>query len=390
MCFAACNDAESDAERVNDNVSSNPIEEKVENGDASGVETKESEEKVVRKSEKKAAPKHWSNLKKWILLQRFIKELEKVKRFDPKKPRILPLNPDPEAEKVSLRPQTVDERKSAEEWMLDHALRQAVSQLAPTQKKKVALLVKAFETVVPPQESSDQVQPRRLAGTGSLVANAVSIFGSPISKATSLNLDGNGNVVENEAETEEVKAKTESKSHIKMWHMIYQHVVSNIAEKVGGKLLEGGEDEEHEEEGLTKSDALKLVKEAVDEILVPETQDETGGESTPKEEEEPKAESKSKNWSKLKKILLLKRSIKALEKARKFKAQPHQVPPPSSDLEAEKVDLRQKAMDERKKAEQWMLDYAVQHIVTTLTPARKRRVSMLVEAFEAVVPLPEA
>lgn len=388
MRFAGYNDAESDAERVNDKASSNPIEEKIENGNASGVETKESEEKVVRKSEKKAAPKHWSNLKKWILLQRFIKELEKVKRFEPKKPRILPLNPDPEAEKVSLRPQTVDERKSAEEWMLDHALRQAVSQLAPTQKKKVALLVKAFETVVPPQESSDQLQSRRLVGTGSLVANAVSIFGSPISKATSLNLDGNGNVVENEAETEDVKAKTESKSHIKMWHMIYQHVVSNIAEKVGGQLLEGGEDEE-QEEGLMKSDALKLVKEAVDEILVPEAQDDTGGESTPKEEES-KAESKLRNWSKLKKIMLMKRSIRALEKARKFKAQPHQVLPQSSDLEAEKVDLRQKAMDERKKAEQWMLDYAVQHIVTTLTPARKRRVSMLVEAFEAVVPLPEA
>lgn len=382
---------------MNDNVSSNMIEEKVENGDASGKEMKESEEKVERKSEKKAAPKHWSNLKKWILLQRFIRELEKVKRFNPKKPRILPLNPDPEAEKVSLRPQTVEERKSAEEWMLDHALRQAVSQLAPTQKKKVALLVKAFETVVPPQESSDQAQSRRLVGSSSsLVANTISIFGSPISKARSLNLDGNGNVMENEAETEDtkaktedVKAKTESKNHIKMWHMIYQHVVSNIAEKLGGQLLEGGEGEEEEEEGLTKSDALKLVKEAVDEILVPETQDDVGGENAAKEEEL-KAESKSKNWSKLKKIILLKRSIKALEKARKLRAQPHQVLPRSSDLEPEKVDLRQKAMDERKKAEQWMLDYAVQHIVTTLTPARKRRVSMLVEAFEAVVPLPEA
>lgn len=59
------------------------------------------------------------------------------------------------------------------------------------------------------------------------------------------------------------------------------------------------------------------------------------------------------------------------------------------DTEQEKADLSHQMMDERKKAEQWMLDYAVQHIVTKLIPARKRRVSMLVEAFEAVVPLPE-
>lgn len=57
---------------------------------------------------------------------------------------------DPSAEKVSLRRQTVDEKKRAEEWMLDYALQQVVSQLAPTQRRKVALLVKAFETVVPP------------------------------------------------------------------------------------------------------------------------------------------------------------------------------------------------------------------------------------------------
>ncbi|KAL1555364.1 calmodulin binding protein PICBP-like [Salvia divinorum] len=395
----------------------------------------------VRNSEKKA-PKHWSNLKKWILLQRFIRELEKVRRFNPKKPQHLPLNPDPEAEKVSLRPQTVEERKSAEEWMLDHALRQAVSQLAPTQKKKVALLVKAFETVVLPQEKDSQAQHRipRL--------RSFSIFDSAITglrraglsggdlkssdenekledlvheendenilKSGSLNLDGDRMPVqvmadETNTKTEAVQSPQEDaisdctegkekdrKKHIKMWHMIYQHVVSDIAEKVGGHLLDGGEDEQEEDHatssnlrgGLTKSDALKLVKQAVDEILVPEAQDEASDSQSVSSDsvedevggdEELRVEStaevpKSRNWSKLKKLLLLKRSIKALR----------------GDPEPEKVDLRQQMMDERKKAEQWMLDYAVQHIVTTLTPARKRRVAMLVEAFEAVVPLPEA
>lgn len=98
---------------------------------------------------------------------------------------------------------------------------------------------------------------------------------------------------------------------------------------------------------------------------------------------------KSKNWSKLKKLILLKRSIKALEKARKFNPRAPQLLPPTPDQEPETVDLKHQMTDERKKAEKWMLDYAMQHIVTTLTPARKKRVAMLVEAFEAVVPLPE-
>lgn len=534
--FTQENDAESDAERVKGDVSSNPKEETVVAGDASGGELKEPEKHVARKSEKKA-PKHWSNLKKWILLQRFIKELEKVRKFNPRKPRHLPLNPDPEAEKVNLRPQTVDGRKNAEEWMLDHALRQAVSQLAPTQKKKVVLLVKAFETVVPPQEDSPlqfrapRLRNNSLAANGNsglasddsgsifdsasqemsvkrakemekadevnekfqgssdarkeeLTSNEKSVLPStmstcknelPASKEdedTNISLrselssgdliSGNENVptmqglqdaisdcTEGKAKEGSQSNQMDTKNHIKMWHMIYQHVVSGIAEKVGRQLLEGREDDEAEDNmspatsngyratddlreenhgssnlrsGLTKSDALKLVKEAVDEILLPEIQDDSSdtqsvtSESAPDQDiperncseigegkgsgqdivstgEDLKAVSlvskKSKNWSKLKRLILLKRSIKALEKAREFNPQAHQVLPQTPDPEAEKVDLRRQMTDERKKAEQWMLDYAVQHIVTRLTPARKRRVSMLVEAFEAVVPFPE-
>ncbi|KAI3471729.1 hypothetical protein Pfo_028379 [Paulownia fortunei] len=660
------NFAEYDADKGEGNVSSNPKEESPISDDASGPEIKKNEKEVVKKSEKKA-PKHWSNLKKWILLQRFIRELEKVRKFNPRKPQHLSLNPDPDAEKVNLRPQTVDERKSAEEWMLDYALRQAVGQLAPTQKRKVALLVKAFETVVPPQEGP-QVQfriPRLkdngldvsstsykvdesseghgrnkeeelvngkavltgndrvsildsanqetgikmtkkteklydlnenygessvkfLSSTderiGELTSTEKSVFsstictslddlpaskeeipretsgdhldlqgiqkdtnfslkseyfdddivptngnikpedpdsenGEPSSTTQSLILGGNEKSVATEStlgpafysdavklekimadETEReamptlqglredaisdcVEGKTKDsgrcirmdrKNHIKMWHMIYQHVVSGIAEKVGSQLLDGAEDDEVEDNmspainngdgsndfsqptddsseknnvssnlsiGFTKSDALKLVKEAVDEILLPEIQDdssdtqsvtsesiseqdisernfsEIGGQNISSEggilldeegkssrhdiistQEDAKAESqvskksellKPKNWSKLKKLILLKRSIKALEKARNLKPQPHQLIPQTPDPEPEKIDLRRQMVDERKKAEQWMLDYAVQHIVTKLTPARKRRVSMLVEAFEAVVPLPE-
>ncbi|KAH6818731.1 calmodulin binding protein [Perilla frutescens var. frutescens] len=527
--FTLDNDAESDAGRVKGDLSSNPKEETVVAGNASGGEIKEPEKQAVRKSEKKA-PKHWSNLKKWILLQRFIKELEKVRKFNPRKPRHLPLNPDPEAEKVKLRPQTVDGRKNAEEWMLDHALRQAVSQLAPTQKKKVALLVKAFETVVPPQEDSPvqfrapRFRNNSLVASGNLgiasddrgpifdsVNQEMSIkMDKETEKArevndkceSSLNFQGSTDARNEELTSKEKKSvlsstmptsknvlpaskeentrETGAAYHLEGIHKDtnislrselssgdlmcsnenteleepfsknqglnleamptvqgLQDAVSDCTEgktkDVGRQLLEGGEDDEAEDNmspatsngyradhfsqstddlmeenhvssnlrsGLTKSDALKLVKEAVDEILLPEIQDDSSDTQSVTSESVPdqdipdlKAESlvskKSKNWSKLKRLILLKRSIKALEKAREFKPQPHQVLPQTADPEAEKVELRRQMTDERKKAEQWMLDYAVQHIVTRLTPARKRRVSMLVEAFEAVVPFPE-
>ncbi|KAL7138391.1 hypothetical protein ABFS83_10G160500 [Erythranthe nasuta] len=455
---------EFDADKGEMDVQSNPKEESVVTDD-------------VRKSEKKA-PKHWSNLKKWILLQRFIRALEKVKTFNPKKPKILPINPDPESEKVNLRRQTVEQRKNSEEWMLDYAIRQAVNELAPTQKRKVALLVRAFETVVPSEEEYSPVQSRtpklkEYFSEGNERNKVSSDNGfikpdEPSSIATeSLSLDDDGGksaaneitaderervakptleaiqederervecvrdererevlpiqederereadkptleyIQEDERESDHQSVETDKKSRIKMWHMIYQHVVSGIVEKVGNQLLDGSDDDASDElspaaaandlrNGLTKSDALKLVKEAVDEILLPEDSTEDSSNiqksdtiSVSRQEEVPP---KAKNWRKLKKLMLLKRSIRALEKGRIVKPQAihHHHHPTTVDIEAEKIDLRRQMSDERKKAEEWMIDYAVRNIVTKLTPARKRRVSMLVEAFEAVVPLPE-
>ncbi|KAM3309404.1 hypothetical protein P3S67_011148 [Capsicum chacoense] len=125
-------------------------------GENTGSPEKQKKGHVTSEAEKKA-PKNWSNLKRWILLQRFIKELEKLRKFNPRKPRFLQPEPDPEAEKVNLKHQIEDERKSPEEWMLDFALQKAISKLAPTQKKKVGLLVSAFESVVPPRGSNIQV-----------------------------------------------------------------------------------------------------------------------------------------------------------------------------------------------------------------------------------------
>lgn len=516
------------------------------------------EVKASKKSEKKAL-KGWSNLRKIVLLKRFVTELEKVKKFNPVQPRHLTSEPTSEAEKISLRHQMMGEKKSAEEWMLDYALRQVVSELAPTQKRKVALLVKAFETVVPPNEEQNiQVTTPKLRipadpndkeiqsnlylnsdlqSEGPEFSGAEMDLPRSVARKTSFTVyssSAEGDNKENQAEIiypasdtapqEEVTADTEEtigqsrledealleiplltasspvsvaneeqktqlyKQNVKMWHMIYRHVVSGIAEKVGTQLLDvDGEDEEiddgnklpgnssssvktdhydskenhdtnHQNIEFSRSDAVKLVQEAVDEILLPDIQDDSsdsksiasdtlpdqelinklqGADEVPsiknsKEsaedsfrdsfkntkdtavslDQEIKAspvgdintrdneraasliktnllQQKSKNWSKLKKLILLKRSIKALEDVRKLNPKPSQQIPLTSDPEEEKINLKQQMMDERKKAEQWMLDYAVQHIVTKLTPARKRRVAMLVEAFEAVVPLPE-
>lgn len=93
--------------------------------------------------------KGWSNLKKMVLLKRFINALEKERRLNAREPRDLPVEAKIEAEKVHLRHQDIEERKSAEEWMLDYALQQAVAKLTPARKRKVELLVEAFETVTP-------------------------------------------------------------------------------------------------------------------------------------------------------------------------------------------------------------------------------------------------
>ncbi|CAK7325048.1 unnamed protein product [Dovyalis caffra] len=90
------------------------------------------------------------NKRKWTIGDKKpIKDLEEEREFNPREPNFLPIVPDPEAERVDLRHQTMDDRKNSEEWMLDYALQQTVTKLAPARKKKVALLVEAFEKVLP-------------------------------------------------------------------------------------------------------------------------------------------------------------------------------------------------------------------------------------------------
>ncbi|CAN1128233.1 Calmodulin binding protein PICBP [Linum perenne] len=89
---------------------------------------------------------------KWKIGSRRGKEETEVneKEFNPKDPNFLPLVDEAEGEKVDLKHQMIDERRNSEEWMIDRALQQTVNKLATARKRKVALLVEAFETVSPP------------------------------------------------------------------------------------------------------------------------------------------------------------------------------------------------------------------------------------------------
>lgn len=73
------------------------------------------------------------------------------KDFNPQEPNYLPLEKVPKSEQVDLKHQDIDERKNSEEWMVDYALRKTVTKLAPVKRKKVELLVEAFESVAPNQ-----------------------------------------------------------------------------------------------------------------------------------------------------------------------------------------------------------------------------------------------
>ncbi|KAI5056245.1 hypothetical protein GOP47_0028063 [Adiantum capillus-veneris] len=62
------------------------------------------------------------------------------------------------AEVVTLRKQLMQERKQAEEWMLDYAIEEALQKLAPSKESKVKALVEAFESVIPQKDADVTVR----------------------------------------------------------------------------------------------------------------------------------------------------------------------------------------------------------------------------------------
>ncbi|KAK7336494.1 hypothetical protein VNO77_17036 [Canavalia gladiata] len=635
-----------------DEVLSEPSEGKREEGNTlSSTESPKEAQRMGTKPDQRT-PKRWSNLKKLILLKRFVKALEKVRNMNLRRPRHLPSDANLDIEKVFLKHQTAEEKKNTEEWMLDYALQKVISKLAPAQRQRVTLLVEAFETILPfqvaenspassatmepqanPIQSLDESSshskeeasffhnsPMELAGNADdnpmpelqnpialkercldnpvtdtikimpasgaieedlngkqsladsfdnaeristdssniylveikdsissssnkpaeiisshheeapineivneapedLVSNVntenpniksespgrdvetqklIGDNGEKVSVPKSLvleglvrslrsNLVGSGapaNLLDEpaadgkerieeaklEAETIEEFPKEQSEapksvgvepgtpqekqSYTGLWFLVYKHMVSDMSANNSKSLIDGANESESGHEGsntpvtsqdiqfkdhvvadpevkLQQIEAIKMVEEAIDSIL-PDDKDELpdkksltdntisdeskqsdgtervyqdglnqkeermeseNGKIQEKVEEEsaPKEGNKTnkqlpRSWSNLKKVILLRRFIKALEKVRKFNPRGPRYLPVEPDSEAERVHLRHQDTAERKGTEEWMLDYALRQVVSKLTPARKRKVELLVEAFETVIP----
>lgn len=214
--------------------------------------------------------------------------------------------------------------------------------------------------------------------------------------------------------TNEDFKQLKNQKYVRMWHLMYKHAVKGSNGVNNEQQVEHSDNENLLEEN--KINAVKLVKKAFDEILLPEiqdlssddqlsTSDDIGSEKElgekihiertipPIEETSLKQDEKTeqkvpKRWNNLRKIILLKRFVKAIEKVRRID---NWIPPQSlscePDLEAEKVRLRNHIMEERKNADEFMFDYALQKIIPTLAPAQQRKVALLVEAFETVLPM---
>ncbi|KAF3777912.1 hypothetical protein EJ110_NYTH32950 [Nymphaea thermarum] len=118
-------------------------------------------ERVLRLTRSFSAPKQIRRGRSTYVIE----DRNEGRMFNPRRPRFLPINPDPERERVNLRHQMMDERKKAEEWMLDYALRKTVSRLAPSQRKKVTLLVAAFEAIMPSSKCEARRNPAAVSST---------------------------------------------------------------------------------------------------------------------------------------------------------------------------------------------------------------------------------
>lgn len=78
---------------------------------------------------------------------------ENWREFNPREPNYLSITAEPSSETVELKHQDIDEMKNTEEWMTDCALQHTVCKLTVERKKNVALLVEAFEIILPRERS---------------------------------------------------------------------------------------------------------------------------------------------------------------------------------------------------------------------------------------------
>ncbi|XP_057520577.1 calmodulin binding protein PICBP-like isoform X2 [Amaranthus tricolor] len=449
-------------------------------------------------NEEKIAPrklsKSLSKLKKAIVTAKFIKAMERLQKINPRKPRHLSPEVASERERVYLRHLSIKDRKSDEEWMLDYALKKVISNLAPEQQRKVALLVEAFETVKPEKksiryqkksecdpaiESNDKVNvvlsygnnnppmeidrqdmlgkgitfgkreqedhgikslnlrrdlsskilnsddtnlhPNQAISRGSPVTDQLQVFAMRKEEDNVSCIDESfqkAKGVERDTEANITKGIfCDKQKNNSMWYMIYQHVqsisetedgstpteiqISQNQMKTGGASSEmiadadvDDSDTSSEASELTESDAIKLVRDAINDILetpqdlenkVSSSNRAAAIESQRAVEEKPK-KGLSRGYSKLRKLIICNKFIKTMEQTQKFYPQKKTGQALHSESEAEKANLKTRAVGERKGIDEWMLDNMLQNVIAGLAPVQQRKVALLVQAFEKVNP----
>ncbi|KAL8167806.1 hypothetical protein V2J09_009305 [Rumex salicifolius] len=423
--------------------------------------------------------KAYNKLRKMVVSAKFISAMEKVRKINPHKPQKVSL----EAERVYLRHWSMEDRKMSEERMLDCALQEVIIKLAPSQKKKVAMLTQAFETFSSEINKGffvEKTNPLYDTGSTNITENEqkksviidqdnLNVYKYDIQtpddevpcflkdalednpqpgdnrneafddefdmelyynnvELSSVNLhihemgstkgclvchphkfpedDKEENEIniqhQLEAPTDETKHESEVKKDAflnksfqsrdlgdninsydgngsflddnkctNMWHLIHQQ--SEISTNEHSNM----DDVNTKDTELQQNEAIKFVQEAVDEILqMPEkTCDDQS--IIP---EDKSLRDVNGSYKAMSNVILCKKFVKAIEKMKKQRSKVG-----SRQLESTPKSIHPKQQKENEmKNDQLMLDYALQRVISNLGPAQKKKVAMLVEAFERV------
>ncbi|CAN8297963.1 unnamed protein product [Cochlearia groenlandica] len=347
-----------------------------------------------KSSEKRV--KGWNNVKKVILLKRFVSDLGSLTRLSPKTPRVLPWEPDPETEKISLRHQEVGGKRNSEEWMLDYALRQAISTLAPSQKRKVTLLAQAFDTISlqdigsgsTPGSASRSRNISRQSSISSMALHSENESNAEIIRGRLMNLQED---LKKATKPDLVANDSEEKQQCSsLWRLLCKQMEDNERSQTLPEETKSEEEEESKEDTnvdgekmeVYQTEAVDLLGEVIDGISLEESQDQNL--TRQKVETTKVSQVKINRWSNLKRVILLRRFVKALENVRKFNPKEPRFLPLDPAIEAEKVNLRHQETQSKRNGDEWMVDNALQGVVSKLTPARKLKVQLLVQAFESL------
>ncbi|KAH9621860.1 hypothetical protein KSS87_019601 [Heliosperma pusillum] len=462
------------------------------------------QEKAGENTAQKKMPNSNSKLKKLFVTAKFIAAMERLRKVNWRKPRHIPQETTSEDERIYLRHLSIDGRKNHEEWMLDYALRNVISSLAPDQQRKVALLVEAFETVAPEKKASgfdyhtkEECYPAFRSepiedenGSVGSEDSAIVDDSCPYTQDDRFNSfkceslerneqeDYQPNIpsIQTELSTEDpyfnqVNLKIDHQADPKgcqmqdpltvkkeenviisrtlqhaplsenrqqdcehnigkslfydqqktnsMWHLICQHLQSGSASEGESKLAERSNSIDHVKRDdmsfekmtnadyddndsdassvtseLTENDAIKLVKETIDDILEgPQEMDNelvsslrTSSFDRDQIAGQKLEKSLSSGYSKLRQLIICNKFIKTMQKMRKIHPHKQNIPAFYSGSEARKARLKSNAAGDQKGTDEWMLDNVLQKVISGLAPAKQRRVALLVQAFEKVNP----